>query len=191
MTLHWDELEQAATGTFGIWTSASDSRWARNTWLGLEKLRLCDYDNQTERHIVIGRWLALASIYRDWCAVVCDESDDDTPWNWVEGLDVSDVHLGQLMSDESLADDPDEARADALGALMRAQRAAVVTALLQLHGDQAKLFMSFWRSGNNSGVSDDDDDVEECAAEALYDPTPENVAGWSWLDEGCPNTRPV
>lgn len=191
MTLHWDELEQAAAETFNIWMNGSDLRWAHETWLGLEKLGRCDYHNEPERLIVIGRWLALASIYRDWCALVCDEPNDDIPSYWVEGLEFSDIHLGQLMSDESLADDPDEARGEALGVLLREQRPAVVKALRQLHGDQAMLFMSFWKSANNTGTSDDDDDADERAADALNDPTPENIAGWSWLEEGCPNMRPV
>lgn len=192
MTLRWDDLGEAATDTFGIWTSRSDLHWARETWLGFEKLGFCDYGNETERLIVIGRWLALASIYRDWCAVMCDESHDDTPGYWVEGLEVHDLYLGQLVSGECLSDDPDEARWDALGALMRTQRDAVVSKLRELHGDNALLFMSFWKSANPWMASDDEDDsdADERAAEALNDPTPENVAAWGWLEDGCPHVRP-
>lgn len=190
MTLRWEHIEDAAANAFDIWTSGSDLQWANETWHRFEKLGFCDYDDEAGRHIVIGRWLALASIYRDWCAIVCDEAQEDDPGYWVEAIDVHDIYLGQLASSEQLSDDPDKARQDALAALMRNQRREVVQKLHESHGDRALLFMSFWKTANNSGVTLDDDDADEQAAEALSDPTPQHVAGWAWLEEGCPHNRP-
>lgn len=191
MTLRWSELESAAEEAFRIWTSRSDRRWARDTWLRLERSGFCDFEDERERLIVIGRWLALSSIYRDWCAAVCEEVEEDSPADWVKGLEIHDIHLGQLMATEPLSDDPGEARSEALSALMEEQRDSVVEKLKEVYGDPVLLFMSFWKSANASGVGDDDPDADEQAAEALNDPTPENLSGWSWLEEGCPQIRPV
>jgi hypothetical protein len=58
-TLNWDELEPGASEAFRIWMSESDLQWAKEAWNLLVKGGLCSYENEGERHVVIGRFLAL------------------------------------------------------------------------------------------------------------------------------------
>jgi hypothetical protein len=67
--LAWEGVQPTLVGrtAFNIWTSAPTFEWAEQA----SKLRagLWSYENECERHVVIARFLALASGYREWCAV--------------------------------------------------------------------------------------------------------------------------
>ena len=193
-TLDWDELEPGAREAFKIWTSGSDFEWAKEAWSLLTKAGFCSYDSPRKRHIVIARFLALASIYRDWCSVAFDETQADEPEYWVEDLDVEPIYLGQLVRQE-LSDDPDEAKSDALSILLERERLRVVNELLTVYGGQAGLFLALYRSVRSLSARDPDDDddeggEDESDADILNNPTASNLAGYSWIVEGCPNVRP-
>ena len=192
-SIDWDELEPGAREAFNIWTSGSDLQWAKETWALLATAGLCSYETDRERHVVIGRFLALASIYRDWCSVTFDEMHEDVPIYWVDGLSVDPIYLGQLLADQELSDDPDEAFSEALQILLTHERAEVVSVLRTAYGGQVEdLFVALWRSvrGSMSPEPGDEDYVEENYAEILNNPTSQKLAGYSWITEGCPNVRP-
>jgi hypothetical protein len=193
-TLNWDELEPAAREAFNIWMSGSDLEWAKTSWRLLVKDGLCNYETERERHVVIARYLALASVYRDWCSVAFDETNEDVPTYWIDGLDVEPIYVGQILADEELSDDPEEALSDGLHCLLNSERDAIIKALQKVYGGTVEdLFVSLWRSvkGFNEAESGDEDYVEEeDYAEILNQPTAEKLAGYAWVTEGCPNVRP-
>jgi hypothetical protein len=115
--LDWEELEPSAQHAFNIWMSGSDLEWAKQTWNLFTKAGFCNYDSPKERLLVIGRYLALASLYRDWCSVARDETQEDVPFYWIEELEIAPIHLGQL-TDEELSEDADEAFSEALDILL-------------------------------------------------------------------------
>jgi hypothetical protein len=60
------------------------------------------------------------------------------------------------------------------------------------------LFLSLWRSiddPNQKTIVDDDDDdqehVPETDAEILNDVTPEKLAGYQWIMQGCETLGPI
>jgi hypothetical protein len=189
-TLGWDEIKPDAPKAFSIWGSGSDFEWAKEAWTLLMKSGACSYNSERERHIVIGRFLALASIYRDWCSIVFDEMQEDEPLYWVEDLDVRPIFIGQALADEPLFDDD---LSDALSILLQQQRPVVVDALLRAYGSDSGLFVSLWRSVRSSMSPEpgDEDYEEETDAQILNDPAAEKVAGHMWISEGCPHSRPI
>jgi uncharacterized protein (TIGR02452 family) len=62
------------------------------------KAGVCNYETELERHMVVGRYLALASIYRDWCSVAFDETQEDVPIYWIEELDVMPTRTAKVLS---------------------------------------------------------------------------------------------
>jgi hypothetical protein len=193
MTMDWDELAPAAREAFNIWMSGSDFQWAKEAWGLLVKAGLCSYDSERERHVVVARFLALASIYRDWCSVAFDETQEDVPAYWIEGLGVQPIYVGQIVADEELSDDPDEALSDALQVLLNGERAEVVRALRTAYGGTVEdFFVALWRSVRQEMDPEpgDEDYAPEDYAHILNDPTSEKLAGYSWITDGCPNVRP-
>lgn len=192
-TLTWDDIEPAARDAFDIWTSGSDFEWAKEAWGLLTKAGLSNYDTERERHVVIARFLALASLYRDWCSLAFDETQEDSPGYWVEGLEVNPIYVGQLVSDEELSDDPSQSIWDAWQLLLSDQRPVVAAALRAGYGGtDAELFVALWRSvrGFLKPEPGDEDYEEDDEVEILNDATWEKVAAYAWITEGCPKTRP-
>jgi hypothetical protein len=190
-TLDWDEIEPAAREAFRIWSSGSDFDWAKEVWSRLVQAGFCDYESAQRRHLVIARFLALASIYRDWCAVAFDESHADEPQFWVEDLEIEPFYLGQLVR-EPLGDDPDDAIAGAWAILLHRERPRVVQALLTVYGGQVEgLFVALHHSVKSLFEADDDEDCDEADTAVLNEPSAANLAGYAWIVDGCPNVRPV
>lgn len=197
-TLDWSELEPAARETFRIWMSGTDFEWAKEAWGHLTKAGLCNYETQPERHVVLGRFLALASIYKDWCSVVFDETHGDDHDYWIGELDVEPIYLGQLLANEELSEEPDEALSEGMGILLNRERAAVVGALHGAYGGTDEdFFIALWRSVNTlSGAGfmnlepDSEDDVDVDYTQILNHLTGNELAGYSWIVDGCPFVRP-
>lgn len=148
------------------------------------KAGVCSYEDERGRHVVIGRFLALASICRDWCSVAFDETQEDVPSYWIDGLNVEPIYVGQLLSEEELPGNPDDAFADGLRMLLDGERGTVVRALRAAYGGTDEdMFVALWRSMDPSSDAEDPVDLNEL--------TPGKLAGWQWISEGCPNVRPV
>jgi len=88
---------------------------------------------------VFARFVALASVYRDWCSVAYDETQEDDIGYWIEDLELNQVSLGQLVPNEALSDDPHDAAIDALGILANRERQRGVDTLWSAHGGQVKV----------------------------------------------------
>jgi hypothetical protein len=175
-------------------------RWAEQAWAHLTDARLTEYDGPLGRCRAYIRFLVLASIYRDWCALVWDEIHDDSAGSWLATIDdVSPIHIGQLLRpDDDVSDNSQDALDEALNVLMQRQRTRVVAAVINGFGGVDGLFLSLWRSiddPNQKTIVDDDDDdqehVPETDAEILNDVTPEKLAGYQWIMQGCETLGPI
>lgn len=190
MDLKWGHLRPIAEEAFRIWADHPEWRFARRAWIHLRRAGLTDAGTPLDRTLAYVRFFVLASLYRDWCCVVWDEVDDDSPAVWAAAAPdpPEPIHLGQLVGpDVDLGDDSDELIDAALLELMRRERPAVVKALLQGFGCVDLLFVELWRSRRDqqgSLFSHGDSDAEE--DEILNDPNEEKLAGYQWLTEGCP-----
>lgn len=122
--------------------------------------------------------------------------EDDTPQLWLSGVETSPFHIGQLVGEAIDLDDPEGDLDDALNLLMRQERSAVVSALMEGFGGVDGLFIALCRS--NKEPQDDtlvDDDGEsptsETDADILNAVTGEKMAGYEWIDQGCESYGPL
>ena len=185
----WADVRPAAREAFAVWTSGSDLEWAKEAWARLGSAGLCDYQTTGERTRVAVRFLALASLYRDWCCLAFDECQQDEPASWAFAFDLDAIYLGQLVPDEDLPDDPDEAFESALRALMEEERSTVAHGLQTAYGGVARLFLALWRSAardtDPDAFDDDEAPVEESDDEILNDVTAEKLRAYEWISGGC------
>ena len=98
--------------------------------------------------------MVLASLYRDWCALVWDEIQDDSPEVWLGAVHVSAVHIGQLLGPDE--DFEEEELGEALNVLMRRERARVVEALLKGFGGVEGLYISLWLSNGDIDLENEE-----------------------------------
>jgi hypothetical protein len=195
----WNEVLPIAAKAFRIWTGQPELRWAEEAWAHLTKAGLAANLDQLDRLRAYIRLLDLASIYRDWCALVWDEVHEDEPEWWLTDTDVevSPVQIGQLLGPE--ADfDVDDGLEEALKILMARERDGVVAAILEGFGSDADLFLGLWRSSqdpNEKRWDDDEDDrfrdPPETDGDIVNDVTTEKMAGYQWILEGCPWGGPI
>jgi hypothetical protein len=81
--LDWDGLPLDPARIFDVWIDGSELAWARHAWSVLAEAGLTDADDEVERITAVVRLLALAAIYRDFCARAFEEG---TVGDWREGL---------------------------------------------------------------------------------------------------------
>ena len=178
--LVWDHVKRAAGEAFNIWIGRPETQWAKDAWEGIVSAGLAHYTNEIERAKVCIRFMALASLYHDFCAMAWDERDEPELTYWAAELDVIPMRVGQLIGSEATregAENEDSEFNEALQSLVNASRPIVLKALLERFGGNNGLFVALWRS---SGENSDDDE------EILNDPTPEKMSAYEWIEEGCP-----
>jgi hypothetical protein len=125
----WQEVLPIARESFDIWIGSPEIHWARQAWACLTGAGLTSALSPLDRLLSYVRFLVLASFYRDWCALVWDEVIDDEPENWLCGLQVNKIDVGQLLgSIVELTDDSEASLTDALLSLMEGEhRQAALT----------------------------------------------------------------
>ena len=197
-TVGWDKVLPIAEEAFHIWVDHPELQWAEQAWAQVQKAGLAADGSSIDRLRAYVRFLVLASMYRDWCALVWDEVEDDSPEMWLSNMEVNPVQVGQLLGqDVEVADDSEEALPEALHILIERERAGVVRAVLQGFGGDVGLFLSLWRSQgtrNEAGFVEKDDeqqDMSETHYEILNEPTREKLAGYEWISEGCQSRGPI
>jgi hypothetical protein len=193
--VNWDQLRPLAEEVFRIWTDGGDLRWAQEAWEHVTAAGLANYSTTLDRVVVDIRLMTIGSIYRDWCAVAHDERQDDEPTYWLDGTDISLVHLGQLIGSEDDLGDEDQAE-NAIHALILRERPRILKTLLAGFGDVPGLFVSLWRSAledESDSIFDDEDGRDPTASdwEVLNDVTDEKLAAYQWIDQGCERLGPV
>lgn len=189
--LAWGDVRDAAIDSFRVWVGSGDIDWARVAWEHLVGAGFANYRSELERTRVCLRFLALPSMYRDWCAVACEETQEDDFTYWAEELEIHPFHLGQLVGADV---DPfewttfDSAEADVLQELVYHVRSEVVKVLLQGFGGPEALFLSLYRSCQSNDEEDAAAD-EDSDWSVLNDTTVGNLRGYEWIADGCPNVR--
>ena len=192
-TLTWATVdEELAKDLFHIWISGADYEWAQDAWRRLTDAGLTafDDDDELERHRVVIRFLTLAAIYHRFCDnsfregteldVLAGEiptSDEPDP----DGVSLNPFRIGQLVGDDSPAEDIGEALVE----LVRQEHRTLLRALTKTYQDPGFLFASLWRSATR-GWSDEPEDSPDDAEILNEDISSEKLEAYQWFEEGCP-----
>ncbi len=147
--ISWDEIEPLLSRMY-VWSGNPEAGWFHRAWRGLEKAGLTSYANETERHWVYLRALALGMMYGDYCYLEWDE-----PVDMASALIDSDLHetlrpirIGAMAHDIIDSDETDDETLflDAIQVLAQELRLSVYDAILREFGDSVELYIGLYLS---------------------------------------------
>lgn len=212
-TVEWAEVEPMVSEAFKIWSYGDEDVWARLAWDHLATAGLTSRVTEEKRTMTMVRFLVLASFYRDWCQIACDERQDDEPGLWFGAVEYDPLVVTKLggVDYDPEVDDEWECVEEALVNLMHRARRRVVAALLAGFGGTNGLFLALWKSSHQAAVplsgvpaggvkdaadeDEGDDDWEEGGLEddaaILNNVDTDKLAGYQWIDSGCESYGPT
>jgi hypothetical protein len=183
---------------FRVWDTEWQYLWAQEGWSVLADQGLTSYDGFLDRAEVYLRVLALGCLYRDFCDIVADEHHDREDWMWIDevGLQADVFHplaLGMMIGTdgESRMIEAEKLPEDGyyqsiIEPLVDQQRRPVYDALLAAYGSADVLWgmlaLTLQRDPLDWAMREPDSDP---LSEVLNRGAPEDVAGYSWVVEGC------
>jgi Putative DNA-binding domain len=208
MKIEWHNIKESASEIFNIWVDSPELKWAEDAWSKLDLEGLTSYTNELDKHIVLIRFLALGTLYYEFCQFAFEEMSNIDYYSWAKALDSEDLflslfRLGQLLGSsympvEEIYDSSAEQSLlpDFIGSLVEQQRAIVVAALVKSFGSASLLFAHLWLSPNTLDHENEDDDkdggiyyrsntvetVENVLASAAF----EKMAAFEWVMDDMP-----
>ena len=182
----WDDVVESADKAFSIFLPQVGLKWARNAWEILSKSELTSYSAETERYIVLFRFLALAGIYRDFCDAAFDESSYLEYDDWAEPLELDSALVFQMVGEDSDWEiDENAEMSDALLFLVEKRRSEVCKALLDSFGGVNDLFESLWLTTHPPK-----EDEEVVTQNGTFGPvTADRMRAYEWVSNGCPKYK--
>lgn len=184
--LSWEGVLPAAREAFDIWVGQPELRWAKKAWRHITSAGLANYTNELEYYMACVRFLALADVYHDWCAIAWDEnhSYEDILYA-AEEFRFDPFRLGQLIGPKELFEECDstvELTNSAIGHLVISTRPEVVKAILRGFKRETALFVSLYNS-NETNKRNIIKEWEINSVEAHFSDA------WAWLTCECPPWR--
>lgn len=182
-TISWEEVEPAAKKMLNVWIDGGEVEWAKECWAHFEAAGLTDASTVIEGTRSVLRLVALADIYREFCAIAWDADYDDAPISdLAEHFALPPIALGWLAS-EAGAEVPDDALEDcdleepALKAITSELRDGIHLCLCNAYGGPNQLYSRMSRT--NHPMADEDDEDE-------FEVTPENAKALQFVSDGFP-----
>jgi hypothetical protein len=163
-TIGWPQLEDAASEIFSVWVGGSELRFAEEAWGHLAKAGLAEAETELEQTQVKIRFIALACVYLDFCAIAKDEDCEPAFDDWAHDLEIDLFRVGQLVgkSDEdcnNAADEYDFQRY-AMTVLTDRCRSDLQRALVAGFGNEQTLYSALWHSSHDPEEAADLEDEE-------------------------------
>jgi hypothetical protein len=152
----WEEVEQAASKMFSVWTEGREREWAKEAWGHLHSAGLAGGNTALEITDANLQLVMLARIYEEFCGFAWDENPA-TPIEYLaEDLEIDPVALGILAAENQSvefdgATDEHELREAALIAATEKHRAEIFECLKTACGGDIALYtrLSHTRSEEN------------------------------------------
>lgn len=180
-TIAWEEVEPAAKKMFNVWIDGGEVEWAKECWAHFEAAGLTDASTVIEGTRSLLRLVALADIYREFCALAWEEDYGDAPISYLaEHFALPSIALGWLAS-EAGAEVPDDALEDcdleepALKAITSELRDEIHLCLCKAYGGPNQLYSRMSRT--NHPMADEDDEDE-------FEVTPQNAMAFEFVSQG-------
>lgn len=188
-----DDLEEAASEIFNIWSGGSEIEWASHMWGLLRRAGLTVWGDEVERALVFCRLVALAGISREFAARAWGEGEAGE-WRENVGADVTGdyplldpIALGRLAErvgiwSEPSEDDGRERAIELVTAIAEDQWSTVTEALVE-ELDPAGLFASLWMSRRSDARYPLSPAVVHNVVNT--DVTNAKIGAYSWIENGC------
>jgi hypothetical protein len=185
--LGWDELPSGTHWLFNVWSEGADLRWAQTAWSILDEAGLTRFDDETGRHTVLGRLLALAAYYHSFCQAAWEEGAA-VPDQWASDLELDGFRVARLLGWD-LTDEDELDSSELLGEcareLIEQEYPAVEQALAAAFENESLLFVFLWlsRDPELSGRRSHDWETLDVV---LNGDVFAKMPGFEWLTGGAP-----
>lgn len=213
MKIEWHDIQGAAPDIFNIWVGKPELKWAEDAWTKLDLEGLTSYKNELEKHLILVRFLALGTLYHEFCQFAFDEMASVDYLSWAEALDneelfLSPFRLGQLLGSSFMPEEEICNRSaeqsllpNFIGSLVEQERTIVVAALINGFESESLLFAHLWLSPRSFDQEDDcyyDDEDDEVYYDSYDVETVEDVLAYAtfdkmrafeWVMEGMPSIQ--
>lgn len=186
-TLGWDHFSEVAEELFKV-LGRSEILWAQQAWEHLQRAGLCTVDSELDRARVSVRFIALACIYRDFCALAWKKRLPPHFAEWAVYLDLHPLRIGQLLGTN--APMPEGAAEEdllhaALQILANRERPELHRMLTQVYGGSSRLFASLWRTREHlPGTPAAKRDTRETDDEILNNLSFEKIDAYEFVSKG-------
>lgn len=179
-TLRWAEVNGIAKELFRVWSDGSEREWAEVAWGHIIAVGYANGEHGKEYCRARLRFLALATLYADWCSIATEEEPEPEVYCYIETLKLNPFYLGLLLGPDYELDGQDRfdfyddeiALANAVLELVDKERPIVAEALLAGFGSPGGLFVSLWRT--QYPMIEQRDELEENATPVTKAETPSN-----------------
>ena len=181
----WAQVAEVAEEAFKV-LGRQELIWARHAWDQLDHAGLIEHGSELARHRTAVRFLALASIFREFCHLAWKKRVTANLYDWAVFLELQPVRIGQLLGPDARlpkkGKDTDILSA-ALEILVERERPVLHEALLAAYGSASKLFIAMWR------VRESDDQVKGLAPresddEIVNDLSFEKIDAYEFVSKG-------
>jgi hypothetical protein len=178
--IQWEEVEEAASNMFAIWSDGGELAWAKECWGHFAKSGLTGSATVLEATTSFVRLVALARIYEEFSGYAWDENPETAAHTLAEDLEIDPVALGILAGatgggDFDGASDEYELREAAFLVVTDSMRAEIFACLTKAYGDEVKLYSRMARTKHSA---DNDDDADE------FEVTGPTTAAYGFVTEG-------
>jgi len=195
-SLEWETIEPAVELAFNVWEGFPERAWAKQAWRHLTTAGLTLYSSKSERNLAAVRFISLAELYLDFCAVALDEQIHGDTWYWAEPLGLTAEGVRSLFGGDTPEPEEDEPPTEILEELSDRVRPEVVSALLRGFDGPTELFLSLWRSHlpEPDHLLDEDDQPAadwQTNDEILNEHSFRKADALEWVCQGCPSSRDV
>lgn len=182
----WDRLAEVAEELFKV-LGRSELVWAHQAWDHLVKAGFADASTELDRHRVAIRFVALASVYREFCSLAWKRNTRSHYSEWAVFLDLYPLRLGQLLGEKATL--PEKAKEEklldeAVAVLANRERAQLHKTLVSAWGGVSKLFTSMWRTREKPEGTPGKAEPRETDDEILNDLSFEKIDAFEFVSKG-------
>jgi hypothetical protein len=190
----WERFADVAEELFKV-LGRSELAWARQAWECLAKAGLADATTELDRHRVAIRFIAVASVYREFCAFAWKKNTRSHYAEWAVFLDLNSLRIGQLLGEKATL--PEKAKEErlldeAVAILANRERPQLHKALVGAWGGVSKLFISMWRTRERPEGGPGKPEPRETDDVILNDLSFEKIDAFEFVSKGfVPGTPPT
>jgi hypothetical protein len=184
--LRWDRFAEAAEELFKV-LGRSELVWAEQAWDHVVRAGLAEAHSELDRHRVVVRLIALASVYREFSSLAWKRSTRCHYAEWAVFLDLVPLRLGQLLGEKAAL--PEKAKEErlleeAVAILVNRERAELHKVLVAGYGTVSKLFAAMWRTREKPTDAGGTPESRETDEEILNDLSFEKIDSFEFVSKG-------